>query len=270
MIRICLYIFLFLFAHNGVTAEDIDKDWNKRWEKLEIEKLMPPSKSISKTCRKFQNKFISYYSDVYYVDSCKRRKVASKDIYRISKKNVKIQPIKSDVLADLLLGKPYVYRKSLVRGCHMFSRKYVTTSFTNIYFVQNCVKRKFPDWVSYKYHRKKNGFGATEPVYELTHKEMAKIKTGSEFFSVLDSREVVGASKKLDQIDVIPVDEACEGLNKKFVYYYSKVYYIDQCQKKSLSNVEYNALMARFPETSMIELTSSQWISLPDGGLYNK
>ena len=60
-------------------------------------------------------------------------------------------------------------------------------------------------------------------------------------------------------VDVIPIDEACQGLEGKYVSYYSKVYRMKNCHRHPVPD----NIIRRGKLNISRELTSEQWLSLP-------
>ena len=81
------------------------------------------------------------------------------------------------------------------------------------------------------------------------------IKDGTPFDSVLDK-----GSSKVDyaKVDTIPLDEACSGLEGRYVSYYSRVYKIYKCHKRPVDPVQFSRKVMKKPT----ELSSEQWLSL--------
>ena len=62
--------------------------------------------------------------------------------------------------------------------------------------------------------------------------------------------------------DILPIDEACKGLNGTFVSYFSKIYKIQGCRKHE---VDAEKFMLHYPTYRLKEMKSEQWVSLPTG-----
>lgn len=230
----------------------------------------PKRKSFSaaerrKECRKYEGQLISYYGRVFKVDSCKRREViGSKNVSELTRKSrKKIITVSSDTIIMLEEGKAWsLGGASEKRTCKVLEGRYVITGSSDIYFVENCKRRPFPDWETYREHRSKGSRNKSD-VLDLSENEFIAIKQGREFDSILDEayRKLL---KQEQEVDTIPLKEACRGLNGKFVTYYSKVYKVEGCKKrevKTAGSIQKHISLLK----DIRELSSSQWISLPNG-----
>ena len=66
-------------------------------------------------------------------------------------------------------------------------------------------------------------------------------------------------------VEIIPVDEACEGVNNMVVSYYSRLYRIERCRKREIISPELFMKKAGRNLAKLKEMSSEQWLSLPDG-----
>ena len=214
-----------------------------------------------KTCRAYEGKYISYYDKVYVVEYCKRREIfGQQTLLEIGKEGKSIQVVNGDVIAQLEAGPQKVSIKKS-RSCKQLESLIVSLNFMDIYLVEKCRKRLFPDWATLESYQKKRG-AFVEPIEVVSDREFAKLKLGRDMPSILDEE-----FKKLLQgdvdVDLIPADEACQGLEGKDVSFYSRLYKIESCRKREY-NVE--ALMRqKNGQLTYRKLTDQQWMSLPDG-----
>lgn len=206
-------------------------------------------------CRKYEGDYISYYSQIFRVKSCKRHMVTDqKKIRELAGRGVDFLTVDSDVIRAIPLAErePSVSVDSK-KLCRAVRGKYVSYSFVDIYYVEGCTKRLFPDWASYQEHRRNRRGDVSGAIVSLSWKEFTAIRTGENMPAASSS------SPSIDYgVDIIPLIEACKGLENKYVSYYSKIYHIKNCHKKL---VPYH--LAREKQIFK-ELTSEQWISLPD------
>ena len=91
----------------------------------------------------------------------------------------------------------------------------------------------------------------------------AKIEDGEPMTSLL-SKEYADYMRRNRQsvIEVISIEEACEGLNGKKVSYLDYLYKIEDCHKRRLDP---EAETLKHPDQKYKELSSIIWISLPEG-----
>lgn len=222
---------------------------------------------IQAICRKYEGQLIAYYGDVYKVEKCRRRPIMNnKTVYGMQREGKKVWDVSGDVVAALDEGDAldFAETKAQARTCAQLEKKYVTFSNVDVYFVERCTRRMFPDWETYIRHREKRGDKKGE-ILALSWIEFDQLKPGDDVPSVVDDM-----FKKLltgeAGIEVIPVDEACQGVNDKVVSYYQRLYKVERCRKREIMDPElYVKRLGLNASVKIIELNSEQWLSLPDG-----
>lgn len=228
--------------------------------------VLPKAKIFSsaeakKVCAKYEGKYILYYERVFKVERCKRREFIVEEGMEPRLKGSKVEAVEADVIAMLEEGSPLQgpqKRKALT--CPQMNGQYLLSRSEDIYFIEKCKKRLFPDFDTYTDHAKKRG-KRQQDVLEVDEAELHRIADGAPIESSLDAEY----KKLLDAdtgIDVLPLAEACKGLNGKFVAYYSKLYRIEKCRKLP---VDPQLFGKRYPKYEPSELSSDQWISIPTG-----
>lgn len=218
-------------------------------------------------CREYGGRLIGYYGDVYKVEDCERRLIpTNKAVYKLMREGRKIQDVDGDVVAAIPEGRSYnpYSEKGEVRGCRKLEGEYVTRSSVDVYFVDDCKLRLFPDWESYLQHREERGDKKGE-ILELTATEFQRLEKGQKIPSAVDDmyeRLRLGTP----DVDIIPLSEACKGVDNEVVSYYSKLYRIENCHKREvLSPERYFHEKGQDRRSEVPQLTSQQWLSLPDG-----
>lgn len=214
-------------------------------------------------CRKYQNKLISYYSQVFKVENCKRREILSESFLTEWTSNERpIFSVDNDTIIKIPEGRPIAEQTS--RGsfhCRQVEGSYVIVGNSDIFFVEGCRRRAFPDWESFSAHRQRHKLMA-KPIVDLSEEDFRKLAEGTPFPSVMNNKEN-NVLTDMSEVDVIPINEACRGLNGRMVSYYSRIYRIEGCRKRELLDPDFGA--RREIKGAMPELSSEQWISLPDG-----
>ena len=205
-----------------------------------VPRLEVSSTERKKICKKFEGALIAYYDTVYQVENCIRRPlVASKTIYNFQKRGRKIIEVDSRVIKALTEGEPYdvASTRANARKCNDLEGRYITFSNVDVYFVQECRKRLFPDWTTYIAHREQRNRqqrGARNgEILALSWIEFAKLRLGESFNSVMD--DYLEDVDQVDGIEVLPLSEACDGISGKLVSYLSKLYRIEDCQKREIT-----------------------------------
>ncbi len=231
--------------------------------KLSKLKEYPITEKI-KQCKKYEGRYISYYETIYKVENCKRRQLLTEDGNEPKIKGFRITSVDNDTVAVIPEGSPLNPpggKKPLT--CAQLNGQYLISRGDEIFYVEKCAKRLFPDLDSYTEHSQKRG-KREKDILELDEVQIARIEDGPPMKSSLDAEY----KKLLDAdtgIDVLPLAEACKGLNGKFVAYYSKIYRIENCRKQP---VDPQLFGKRFPKYSPSELSSEQWISIPTGSAH--
>ncbi len=229
-------------------------------------KLRPITAAERKNaCARFDGKYISYYSEIYHVEKCKRRLVQDPStLTQIMRGSFQVTEVESDIIAALSAGELIADQGAKKRrGCKQLEGKFVTFSYVDIYFIQKCKKRAFPDWETFiawqKKMGRKSGIGAE--VIPLSEAEFDLLQIGPEIPSAVDL-EFIRQYDRSKVVDIIPIDEACRGLEGKTVSFYSKLYKIEKCRKRELDP---ELATLKNPSLNPKVLTAEQWNSLPDG-----
>ncbi len=219
---------------------------------------------IREQCRRYEGRYISYYGSIFLVKNCQRKEVISeKMLKRVPLTDAKVEEVRPDVIAMIPAGEPI--RESFVgskdRHCKELEGRYVTLNYAEFSLVDQCKRRIFPDWETFVSHRKETRNRGVE-ILLLTQKEFYRLAEGVEVPSVTDAEYKLLRDNSAF-VDFLPIDEACEGLNGKIVSYVSRIYKIEGCRKRELDASLWS--LGQKGLAPSLELTSSQWVSLPDG-----
>jgi hypothetical protein len=220
-----------------------------------------------KICNRYAGRYIAYYGDVFKVENCKRRPILnSKTVYGVLREGVEMENVAAEVIAALSEGEPldYAMTESDARSCQELEGKYISYSNVDVFYIEKCQKRLLPDWTTYLDHRAQRGQQYGE-ILSVSWLELSRLKEGEPIPSITD-REFAksGVVVEAPNVDVIPIDEACKGINGKTVFYYSNIYRIENCRKRAIDPQEYFRNYSR-EDTQLQAMTSEQWISIPDG-----
>ncbi len=221
------------------------------------------SREIQAVCAKYKNNLVSVYGELYKIRNCTRHLIVNQEeIFKFAREGIKTIEVEATDVAALPVGDTWEHVSTKDRPCTFFSKKYVTFSYTDIYFVENCVRKLVPDYETLLSHRKAQGIKSTE-ILALTAREFYGIRQGRDITSIVDKE----FSKLLDGsagVDIIPIDEACKGVDGKIVTFYSRMYKIEKCRKREI-NAEKYTMGRRINDAKLIELRPEQWVSMPDG-----
>ncbi len=250
-----LFLLLGLFMGTGVYLAASDKGVEKK-------PAVKTTKAISKTeaCRKYDKKHIVYYSDIYFVEKCQRHLVVQESAeFKIVKSGTLIE-VDQDVVQAIPRGEPMKSGVDKKRSCKELEGRYVTTHFIDIYYVDGCKKRLFPEWDTYQAHSQTKPRERRE-ILEVTDAELSSFKDGKDMPNLerQDDEVIVDGST----IDLLPIKEACKGLEGKIVAFYGAIYRIEKCRKRPI--VSQSEVDLSIKSQAVIEINATQWYSLPKG-----
>ncbi len=244
--RLAALLLLTLFSTNSLALTPQNKK--------KSQPLSDSEPTAEQYCRQYEGKLVAFYSDVWEVKGCKRIPLTADEVYRRTNAGELVSDIEAAVVRGLKEGQRTQTAKK--RTCTELEGKYVSLDFEEIWLVTDCSRRKFPDWMSYS--RQRGGLDKESTILELTWDEFKSIKEGKDYASVYESEAEITSR----DVDVIPLDEACRGVDGKFVYYYSRIYKIERCTRRPMDPERFTK---KYPEVAPKELTSEQWLSLPLG-----
>lgn len=276
---ICLIISLnsqILLAQGSEANDKSESETTQGIERTltEDEPKPEPTEAEKKAiCKSYENSYIGYYGTVFHVKSCKRYELSSEQVYKLTKaKKLSLKEVGADVVAALPAGGKYQEELSdLTTLCKRLEGQYITFSFVDVYWIESCKKRPFPDWSSYESHRGKLK-NAKIPLKSLDLEDFLALETGEPMPSVIDEefRELL----RPDNVDIIPLDEACSGIMSTYVTYLGQIYFIEamgkkgpgvkMCKKRRVDAEQYTRRKANL-KFHLKELSSSQAISIPEG-----
>ncbi|MGE0174818.1 MAG: hypothetical protein AB7T49_18640 [Oligoflexales bacterium] len=227
----------------------------------------PPRKTYTAAerlaeCRKYEGKLLGYYEFIYKIENCKRREIRDQDYLNgILKGNQKVINVENDTIGKLRVGKPIESPpKKAAFSCNRVNNSYVISQTNDIFYVENCKKRAFPDYDTYETH--KHDKKSSQVLVELSPAELKSLTDGTPFPSVLN-KPAESASEEI--LEIIPLHEACRGIDGRYASYFSKLYKIEKCHKREIANPEGFLFENRAKKIDVVELNSDQWLSLPEG-----
>ncbi|MEN9835619.1 MAG: hypothetical protein RL011_1812 [Pseudomonadota bacterium] len=221
---------------------------------------------VNRICAQVEGRIIAFYDDIYKVEKCQRRPLRdNKTVYNMQRGGTRVQDVDSDIIAALPEGEPLDEATSLknARGCGKLEGHYITYSNVDVYFIEKCKKRIFPDWMTYIEHRERRQDKKGE-ILALSAIEFENIPTGNPIGSVVDAMFARMLSGEAG-VEVIPIDEACAGLEGRIASYYSYVYRVEKCRKREIKNSELFLKKLGVDKVLVYEMSSEQWLSLPNG-----
>jgi hypothetical protein len=240
-----------------VVPNTMKDDW-----KPEPRKTYTPAERQAE-CRKYEGKYIGYYEAIYKVENCKRREIKDTALLNsILKQGKNVVNVENDTFGKLRVGKPIDSpAKGASFSCNRVNNNYVISHTSDIFYVENCKKRAFPDYDTYETH-KRDSKATQKLLMELTTAELATLPDGKAFPSILNNPTEASTDEILE---IIPLHEACRGVDGKYASYFSRLYKIENCRKREITNPEAFLLEKRNANIPVVELKADQWLSLPEG-----
>ena len=217
-----------------------------------------------KMCRKYDGKHIGYYEDVYFVHNCQRRLIKDHDLlYKLLRKGHQVVQVDPAVIRGIPQGKPIVKLAQEKIACKKIQNRYVTIDTNEIYFIDNCKKRLFPEWDSYRLHSQKLPLLARQILF-VSAQALRNIPTGKMMPSILDKHFAAHENiLENEELDTLSQSDACAGLNNQFVTYYGQLYKIEKCRRREVQDQK--IIRAVTKKGKLRELDSQRWVSLPEG-----
>jgi hypothetical protein len=213
-------------------------------------------------CRLYEKRYLAYVDRIYYVENCQFREVTEQElIEQLVAKKTPFVDIEHTVLAKLKRGEPLTLAGNKpLRSCQSLSGRYVTFDFEQYFLSENCVLKLFPDIESFYIHRSKNN-RIREEVVAVSLQEFRSFKKRERLPTAL-KEDMDNLYPQTAHVDIIDRDKACEGINGLDVFYVDLIYRIENCRKRQYDAEAYSF---KHPHAKLKEMTSEQWISLPDG-----
>ena len=217
-------------------------------------------------CKKYEGMYIGHYGDVYKVENCHRRKVTSSDfLFDLTRSKQHIEVVGNDPISVIPEGKEIGDRGLKGTGnrtCKELEGRFVTFSYSDIFVIEKCKLREFPDFMTFQEAQNKRT-GALREILAISLDEMQGMPMGNPLSSQYD--EVLKRLQgKDDAVEIIPIDEACKDLDGTIVTFQSRVYRLEKCHKREYNNEQFSQDRANHG-LKITELTPTQWLSLPDG-----
>lgn len=253
-------------AAKGGSAEANAEDDNiiKPPPPVPAKKKVYSPEEVRKQCAKYEGRFIAFYGEVFKVEKCRRRPVlANETVFKLMQSGAQIAEVPAVAIAAIPEGASIDIgtTEASARQCSVFHGKYVTYSYSDVYYVEKCTRFLIPDYETFVTHHKTKAKSAGEEILSLSWTEFSGLKVGEDIPSILN-KEYAALLEMGPPVDVIPVDEACAGLNGKMVSFYSRIYRIEKCRKRE-ADPEY--FLRKNMNAKLQELKPEQWLSLPDG-----
>ncbi len=283
-VKIIHLFLLAFFTHTASTGFSADANKGKAKGKETAapevdEELNPPPKIEEPTplkiysaaekrqiCQRYEGRVVAFYGELYKIEKCKKRAITdSKTVYDLQRHGSQVVEGDNDAIAALEDGDSLdeAVTAQTARSCKELEGRYITYSSVDVYWVEACKKRLFPDWTTYIKHRESRGDKKGE-ILAVSQIEFDRLSSGKDIPSVVDdmfAKLLTGSA----QVEVIPVNEACRGLEGKLASFYSRIYRIERCKKRELTSPDITLRRSGANTSNIVEMKSEQWLSLSDG-----
>jgi len=207
------------------------------------------------SCKDYEGKLISYYAENFLVKNCQRIPLSHKEFVAYQQEGRVVKKVEATAIAHLPLKDSSVSLKTQKRArkkalkCSSLNGKYVAYNNEDVYLMESCRLRRFPDWLSYTQHRRLRGHAETQLVF-VEEDIFVGYKTGTPMASLFKDQVASVGRKALSR------NQACRGLEGSFVLYYSQMYKVERCQKRQVDPVEFSRLSAKYGKPRFEEHTS--------------
>jgi hypothetical protein len=223
-------------------------------------KKAAPKVSRAKACAEFEGKYIAYYSEIFKVEKCKRRPLQDEIHEFDAVRDGKLVDVEADIVVALPLGEPIGGASAKKRSCKELEGRYVTSKFIDVYYVEKCKKRMFPEWDAYIIHSQKRPL-EIRAILELTAEEFSGLKDAALMANdQLYDDEIVVETEGLKKLPLAPLCRKFEG---KTVAFYGSAYKVEKCKKRAI--LDQNLMMEATKGGILIELKADEWLSIPKG-----
>lgn len=262
------------------------------------EKKIGAAQSRSEMCELFEGKVISFAGSMSFIEKCMQRTIEDPSLlnYLTIDRNVQIVDVPSVVVRTLPFGK--AYEKPISRqarqqpekaGCARIEANYLTADGETFYFVENCRKRKFEDYVDFIAHNYHNS-----PVFGLSSKELEAIPNGAMlrvkpkdesailykmdgevfwsrlFLAGKVDRNEEDSLKKIEKMGneksaKVTRAELCSLFEGKIVSFYSRVFLVQKCLRRPVTGLTLEAQMSLYEKRSPVDITAEQYQAIPEG-----
>lgn len=289
---------------NSEAAKATDQKTKKRSELLQKVPLelravqkFDAVKTKQEACMLLEGKVVTYYDTASFVSGCVQRPIEDVDLLNelVYKQRKTVAEVPAHVYRLIPFGEPWVGKQqqnfTTSKVCRELNGRYVTSTGTDYFVIENCKKRAFSSYVELQAHNKRNA-----PVLTVSPEQLDKLDEGKTIEGSYDREvgalyRIVGDSalsplgsadgkakpvRSAEDLDALPessgkttkVDgkKLCKQFNNKVVSFYSQLFYITNCQKRPLKELPI-AIQQRFSEqgVNITDMTSAQVDSIPSG-----
>lgn len=289
---------------NSEAAKATDQKTKKRSELLQKVPLelravqkFDAVKTKQEACMLLEGKVVTYYDTASFVSGCVQRPIEDVDLLNelVYKQRKTVAEVPAHVYRLIPFGEPWVGKQqqnfTTSKVCRELNGRYVTSTGTDYFVIENCKKRAFSSYVELQAHNKRNA-----PVLTVSPEQLDKLDEGKTIEGSYDREvgalyRIVGDSalsplgsadgkakpvRSAEDLEALPessgkttkVDgkKLCKQFNNKVVSFYSQLFYITNCQKRPLKELPI-AIQQRFSEqgVNITDMTSAQVDSIPSG-----
>ncbi len=237
-----------------------------------------------KVCQKYEGAVVGDQLSLYKVQSCILRELDSdsaefreatrKQGGTVSPDNRTLailwQASKEKTKTTLGGGQRQKSKQSLAEACAGLNGKIVRYSEMDYdyYLVEKCRVRLIPDDETLR-KMMSSLSKLSSQIVKISPERFSSLKQGEPVTSSMDTEFAKLYKQGTSIPEIISVKEACAGLNGKDMTYVERIYRIEGCKKRPYDPERLTMTQRNKFRKFDGELTSTQWISLPDGKAMN-
>lgn len=254
-------------------------------------------KTKQEACAILEGKVVTYYDTASFVSGCVQRPIEDADLLNelVYKQRKTVAEVPAHIYRMIPFGEPWVGKQlqgiTTSKVCRELNGRYVTSTGTDYFIIENCKKRAFSSYVELQAHNKRNA-----PVLTVSPEQLDKLDDGKSIEGSYDREvgalyRIVGDSalsplgsadgrakpvRSAEDLEALPdsagkgdkIDgkKLCKQFNNKVISFYSQLFYITNCQKRPLKELPIS-IQQRFSEqgVNITDMTSAQVEAIPTG-----
>lgn len=288
-------------SESGKTIERAQKR-NELLQKVPLEQRAAQRfdsvKTKQEACKLLEGKVLTYYDAAAFIFKCVQRPIEDAELLNelVYKQRKIVAEVPALIYRLIPVGEPWVgkYQRNITtsRVCRELNGRYVTSTGTDYFIIQNCEKRAFSSYVELQAHNKGNA-----PVLTVSPDQLEKLTEGKAIEGSYD-REVEALYKIVGDSTLSPLGSAdgrskpirsaadlaalpdssinkssqvdgkklCREFNNKVISFYSQIYFITNCQKRLVKELPIS-IQQSFAEQGkyVIDVTNAQIEAIPTG-----
>lgn len=263
----------------------------------EAKDVKTQAQTASEMCGLYEGKVIAFAGVTALIEDCKQRVVEDVQVLNdlVIDRKLSVLDVPAVVIRTLPFGKPFeakdakknsISKKDL---CEKMEGRYVTTDADSFFFVEKCARRPFVSYLDFTHHNVD-----ARPVLAATQDEVESlpigapmsVKTSDEsnllykidgdiywsklFPSGKVDRQGPDTLQKIERIGeerarLGKLQELCSRYEGKIVSFYSQLFLIEKCKRRSLQNMSLDVQASLIDDFGPQDLSAEQYRAIPEG-----